>query len=82
MRSSSLGWGSEAGDGGAGAFTHTRLYEGVVYTPLIVKLPGQAEGARIDALTQNIDVVPTPLVATNARPVWTPRDGAPRRSRS
>jgi arylsulfatase len=40
-------------------FTHRRLYEPVVHTPLMIKLPHQVEGARIDALSQNIDVLPT-----------------------
>jgi len=40
-------------------FTHRRLYEDVAHTPLIVKLPGQRTGRRVDALTQNIDVLPT-----------------------
>jgi hypothetical protein len=41
------------------AFTHKKLYEGVSHTPLIIRLPGQTGGARISALTQNIDVAPT-----------------------
>ncbi|MEZ5978846.1 MAG: sulfatase [Planctomycetota bacterium] len=41
------------------AFTHDRLFEPVVHTPLIVKLPHQTEGAVSHALTQNIDVLPT-----------------------
>lgn len=43
------------------AFTHYGLFEGVSHTPLILKLPGQAEGLRVDALTQNIDLAPTLL---------------------
>lgn len=45
-------------------FTHARLYDGVVHTPLIVHLPGQTRGARIGAITQNIDVLPTLLELT------------------
>ncbi len=41
------------------AFTHKKIYESVAHTPLIVKLPGQRVGRRIDVLTQNIDLVPT-----------------------
>lgn len=40
-------------------FTHGRLYEGVVRTPLVIKRPGQVAGSRVSALTQNIDVLPT-----------------------
>jgi|GEM_PF-3181331 len=43
----------------AAAFTHKRLYEGVAHTPLLIHLPGQTEGRRIGAITQNIDVLPT-----------------------
>ncbi len=42
-----------------GAFTHKRLFEAVVHTPLLVKLPHQSEPVSIDAMTQNIDLVPT-----------------------
>ena len=41
------------------AFTHKHLYEGVSHTPFLLKLPGQREAVTCDALTQNIDVVPT-----------------------
>lgn len=44
---------------GAIAFSHLRLFEGVSHTPLIIKLPGQDRGRRVDALTQNVDVLPT-----------------------
>ncbi|MFT7668518.1 MAG: arylsulfatase [Planctomycetota bacterium] len=40
-------------------FTHTRLYDGVVHTPLLIHLPGQMEGLEIASITQNIDVLPT-----------------------
>lgn len=46
---------------GSIAFTHRRLFEPVARTPLILKLPGQSEGRTIEALTQNIDVLPTIL---------------------
>ncbi|MEM7517681.1 MAG: sulfatase-like hydrolase/transferase [Planctomycetota bacterium] len=46
---------------GSVAFSHKRLWEGVAHTPLIVRLPNQKEGHRIDALVQNIDVAPTIL---------------------
>ena len=42
-------------------FTHHRLFQGVTRTPLIIKLPGQKQGRRIPALSQNIDVFPTVL---------------------
>lgn len=42
-------------------FTHRRLFEDVAHTPLIIKLPGQRAGQRSDALTQNVDVLPTVL---------------------
>ncbi|QDU65644.1 sulfatase [Engelhardtia mirabilis] len=42
-------------------FSHERLYEGVVGTPLVVKLPRQREARRIAGLSQNIDVLPTIL---------------------
>ena len=42
-------------------FTHGRLYDGVSHTPLLIHLPGQLEGRRISAITQNIDVLPTLL---------------------
>lgn len=41
------------------AFTHQRLFDGVMHTPLLVKLPHQRTGRRIAAITQNIDVMPT-----------------------
>ncbi|QDU86276.1 Choline-sulfatase [Planctomycetes bacterium Pla163] len=41
------------------AFTHERLYEPVVATPLMVRLPRQTEGSVSASLTQNIDIVPT-----------------------
>ncbi len=40
-------------------FTHRRLYEPVAYTPLLVRLPGQTAGRVVEALSQNIDVLPT-----------------------
>jgi len=45
--------------GRAATFSHQRLYQGVTHTPFIIRLPGQTEGARIDALVQNIDLAPT-----------------------
>ena len=48
-----------ASDEGGLDFTHRRLYEDVAHTPLIIKLPGQRVGQRVEALTQNIDVLPT-----------------------
>lgn len=52
------------------AFSHLRLFEGVSHTPLILKLPGQTEGRRVSALTQNVDVLPTvmELLALPPRP--------------
>lgn len=51
----------ESADRGHGplAFTHKKLYESVAHTPLIVKLPHQRVGRRVEVLTQNIDLVPT-----------------------
>jgi len=66
--------GNKSGDRQAGPFTHTRLYEGVVRTPLIVKLPGQREGARLDSLTQNIDIAPT-IIDLLGLPDEAPTDG-------
>lgn len=43
------------------AFSHKRVFEGVAATPLMIRLPGQTQGVRIDAMTQNIDVLPTIL---------------------
>ncbi len=43
------------------AFSHERLFEGVLRIPLILKLPQQREGRRISALSQNLDLVPTVL---------------------
>ena len=53
------------------AFSHARLYEGVVRVPLLVKRPGQRTGARVTALSQTIDVLPTLLELLGM-----PRDGA------
>ncbi|MFG0317711.1 MAG: sulfatase, partial [Planctomycetota bacterium JB042] len=58
----------------AAAFTHQRLFEGVVHTPLMIKLPHQREGARIPAITQNVDVLPT-LVELLGLPEAPPADG-------
>lgn len=57
------------------AFTHERLYEPVVATPFMVRLPGQTTGAVSAALTQNIDLVPT-LVDLLDLPVGPPMEGA------
>jgi len=46
---------------GALPFTHHDVFEAVSHVPLIIKLPGQTEARRIDALTQSIDVLPTIL---------------------
>ena len=43
------------------SFTHGGLYEGVIGTPFIVKLPGQREGRRVARLSQNLDLIPTLL---------------------
>ena len=40
-------------------FTHGRLYDGVIHTPLMIHMPGQTKGQRISAITQNIDLFPT-----------------------
>jgi arylsulfatase A-like enzyme len=40
-------------------FTHGRLFEDVVRTPLLLRLPGQEQPQRVGALTQNIDLLPT-----------------------
>ncbi len=55
-------------------FTHQRLYEGVAATPLLIRLPGQAEGIRITQLTQNIDVLPTVMELLNL-PAGSPVEG-------
>ena len=52
-------------DDGGLDFTHRRLYEDVAHTPLIIKLPGQRVGQRVQALTQNIDVLPTVMELLN-----------------
>jgi arylsulfatase A-like enzyme len=53
----------EGSDSGheAQPFTHHDLYEPVTQVPLIVKLPGQATGQRVAAMTQSIDLLPTIL---------------------
>lgn len=43
------------------AFTHARMFEGVMRVPLLIKLPGQRSSARVSALSQSIDVLPTVL---------------------
>ena len=42
-------------------FTHARLFESVAHTPLMIRLPGQDQGQRVSAITQNIDLAPTLL---------------------
>jgi arylsulfatase len=42
-------------------FTHNRLFESVAHTPLMIRMPGQTEGTRVSAITQNIDLAPTLL---------------------
>jgi arylsulfatase A-like enzyme len=39
-------------------FTHARMYDGVIRVPLLVKLPGQRAGERVEAITQSIDIAP------------------------
>jgi arylsulfatase A-like enzyme len=59
------GWGH-----GAINFSHQRLFEGVTRTPMLIKLPGQAEGVESGSLTQNIDILPTviELLGLDAEP--------------
>jgi len=40
---------------------HTRFYEPLLRVPLIIKLPGQREGRRIDSLVCHLDLAPTLL---------------------
>lgn len=54
------------------AFSHARLFEGVARVPLMIRLPHQTEGARVDALTQSIDVMPTVLELLGLEPVGEP----------
>jgi arylsulfatase A-like enzyme len=37
------------------------VYDTLVHTPLLLRLPDHADGRRFDALTQNIDILPTVL---------------------
>lgn len=39
------------------------LYETQLHTPLVIKMPGQAAAARVEALTRSIDITPTVLRA-------------------
>ncbi len=55
-------------------FSHHDLYEAVTHTPLIIKLPGQTEGHRVGALTQNVDIAPTIMELLDL-PVQPPVDG-------
>ena len=50
--------------------------EDVLEVPLLVKRPGQTEGAAFDHLVQTIDVVPTIAAEIGAPPPW-PVDGKP-----
>ena len=50
--------------------------EDVLEVPLLVKRPGQTEGATFDHLVQTIDIVPTIAAEIGAQPPW-PVDGKP-----
>jgi arylsulfatase A-like enzyme len=51
------------------------LYNGIIHIPLLIHLPGQKQGARIEQLTQQADLLPTILDLIAAPiPSWT--DGA------
>ncbi len=51
------------------------LYNGVIHIPLLIHLPGQKKGARIEELAQQADLLPTVLELIAAPiPSWT--DGA------
>jgi arylsulfatase A-like enzyme len=37
------------------------LYDDIIHVPLLIKEPGQTEGRRVDALTEQVDLMPTIL---------------------
>jgi arylsulfatase A-like enzyme len=47
---------------------HQSLYEEVIRVPLILRLPGQAEGAKISAVVSLVDVAPTIFELAGVRP--------------
>ena len=61
---------SEVAGHGTIMFSHKRLYEGVVHTPFMIRLPGGGDGLRLDSLVQNVDLAPTlvDLLALPAEP--------------
>jgi arylsulfatase len=50
---------SEAAGHGTIVFSHKRLFEGVVHTPFLLRLPHTREGRRVTSLVQNVDLAPT-----------------------
>jgi arylsulfatase len=69
-----------ASDHGEGFLEHGRvlhansLYEELVHTPLIMKIPGRGPG-RYDGLTRNVDIAPTIFEVAGVDAVWEDRDG-------
>ena len=57
-----------------GSLFHEKLYAAVTHIPLIIKLPGAGPVARIDAVAESIDLMPT-LLALAEAPVPPDIDG-------
>jgi len=52
------------------------LYEEVIHTPLVVRIPGE-KPAVCDRLTRNVDIAPTILRIAGIKDPWPGRDGVP-----
>jgi arylsulfatase A-like enzyme len=57
---------------GYGAHTGPGLYDEIIHVPLIIKLPGQTQGGRCDALSEQVDIAPTlaQLAGIAPPPLW------------
>ena len=44
-----------------GMLTHRQLYDELLHVPLIIRIPGEAEGERVAQLVRSIDIFPTIL---------------------
>jgi arylsulfatase A-like enzyme len=57
-------------------FSHTgpHLYNGLIHIPLLIHLPGQKEGARVNYLAQQADLLPT-IIDLVGGPMPTRTDG-------
>jgi len=59
-----------------GRTTHAKsLYEEVIRTPLVVRIPGR-KPRTFEGLTRNVDIAPTILDLAGVEPGWADRDGA------